>query len=248
MPSSKPVVAFPRIEGMREFTKIYVPIIGTVLLFSGFWYIKAYFSYFSLNELVASLGPDYIVQFSFAVLYELLTFQVFENSLKFFALLIVLCLIAYVLPLVPLPATENLREKIRKIWNVEFVPVFPLIFRIFLSAALSFLVLFRLSDDIGTAHACELLQTSRSVVKPQYFASDGASEWEETLKELQRELDKVSSRECSEPIDTTRLIEIWRTDDTVFLGTQVRSCEARRLVFKVATNHVPIVRHIMEGL
>ena len=233
---------------MGEFTKIYVPIIGVVLLFSGFWYIKAYFSYFSLNELAASLGPDYIVQFSFAVLYELLTFQVFKNSLMFFALLLVLCLIAYVLPLVPLPATASFRNKIHTKWKVEFVPVFPFIFRIFLSATLSFLVLFRLSDDIGTAHACELLQTSRSVVQPQHITSDGVSKWEKTLKDLQKELNKISSNECSERIDTTRLIEIWRTDDTVFLGTQVKSCKARRLVFKVATKHFPIVRHIMEGL
>jgi len=60
---------------VQEFSKIYLPILGIILAFSGFWYVKAYFSFFAMNEVIATLSFDYIAQFSFSVMFELLIFS-----------------------------------------------------------------------------------------------------------------------------------------------------------------------------
>ena len=60
---------------MQEFLKTYIQIVGVLLIFTGFWYVEAYFSFFGMGEVVAELSIQYIAQHSFVILFEILNFD-----------------------------------------------------------------------------------------------------------------------------------------------------------------------------
>lgn len=231
---------------MNEFSKIYVPILGGILLFTGFWYVKAYFSYLSLGEILPQLRPDYIIQFSFAVLYELLTFRSFYDTGVFCGLILFLVLVAYGLPKVRLSIHRWLPAWAVRVWGTNGFPLFPFAFRVMAAAGVSFVVLFHLSDRIGATHACQYLQGSYvglATVAPIFVDKEQHASWFQNLEHAEKEL--AWSRAVI--IDTAQLIQLWRTIDTIYLGTRVKSCSAPRLVFKVTTEHFPVVRHLIGG-
>ena len=203
-----------------------------------------------MSEMAAQLGPDYIIQFSFAVLYALLTFSSTWDSVSFLFLLGFLLLLAFGAPRAAVAVGGAIGRWMQDLWGNNIVPLFPFPLRILLAGAVVFVVMYRLSSDIGIVHACQLLQGTSglpSVVQPQFFAKRGENSWDANLKHLQEHLNKSSNNNESEKVDTTRLVQLWRTEDTLYLGTQVRVCESRGVVFKVLTKHVPVVRHITSG-
>ena len=247
---------------MNNFAKIYISIIGAVLLFSGFWYVKAYFGYFSMNEIPPTLGPDFIIQVSFAVLYKLLTFDDPKNSLYFFALLIVLFVLAYGLPEVRLSLGGKVGDWVRRTWGRNVVPLFPNSLRMVIAAGLSFMTLYHLSAEAGLTDACRVLRNQMSIttsVEPQ-FVSDLHPLWkkgEEKFLEkfYYRGPDPSSKKEDKaaaklpgqKPKQDVFLVQLWRTAETVYLGTAVEDCADKRVVYKLLTKHLPVTRHMVEG-
>ena len=230
---------------MNNFAKIYMSIIGAVLLFSGFWYVKAYFGYFSMNEIPPTLGPDFIIQVSFAVLYKLLTFDDPKNSVYFFALLIGLFVLASGLPEVRLSLGGKVGDWVRRTWGRNVVPLFPNSLRMLIAAGLSFMVLFHLSAEAGLTDACRVLRNQMSIttsVLPQ-FVPDLDPLW----KMEEEAAEEFSNKNPNQKINFDTLIQLWRTEETVYLGTAVKECVDKRVVYKLVTKHLPVTRHMVEG-
>jgi hypothetical protein len=216
---------------MQEFSKVYAPILAVILVFSGFWYIKAYFGFFAMNEVVPTLGVDYITQFSFSVVFELIGFSEPWLSVQFFALIAFLVCLAYILP----NAQINW-EPANRFFRTSGIPVAPFWLRLLLAAFVSFWWIFNAAHNIGKSHACLFLQGKSSIIS----SADAVSSEEQYSAFYQVFGFDPNANEAN--TKAPRLIEVWRDSNFVYVVKGSRSCAETRTVLKANKDQFPMIR------
>ena len=221
---------------MQEFSKVYLPILGVALIFSGFWYVKAYFAFFAMNEVVPTLSLDYIAQFSFSLIYELLTFRDFHRSMQFALLVFFLVALAYVLP------HWSIRwPNAMQIWGIDRIPITPFWLRLLLATGVSFLWIFFAAHQIGQVHACQFLQGKINLTTTVDAVSS-----EEDYKALYNAFGHEPPNQVCPNAPEPQLTEVWRTSQFVYIVEREANCDNARTVLKVSANRFPILRLNLE--
>lgn len=220
---------------MQEFSKVYMPVLGVIVIFSGFWYVKAFFSFFGMNEVASGLGVEYIAQFSFSVMYDLITFENKSLSIQFFVVILLLLILAYLLPAltIKLPTTS-------KLIGEKQIQIAPFWLRLLVAAGVSFWWIFGTAYQIGNRHACMVLQGI--VATPS--TTDVVSSAEEYYKFYQA-FGYTKVDESWSP-KAPQIMEIWRNKDFVYFTDRKANCGDKRTVLKVRTSEYPITRISME--
>ena len=123
------------------------------------------------------------------------------------------------------------------------------------------MTLYHLSAEAGLTDACRVLRNQMSIttsVLPQ-FVPDLYPLWEKEemfAEELYNpDPDPLSKKEDKAAAKLPEqkhkqkifLVQLWRTEETVYLGTAVKDCADKRVVYKLLTKHLPVTRHMVEG-
>ena len=106
-------------------------------------------------------------------------------------------------------------------------------------------MLFHLSAEAGLADACRVLQNQINItttVLPR-FVPDLDRLWKDE-KDIAK---KFSDKNPSDAINFAGQIQLWRTGDTVYLGTAVKDCADIRVVYKLSTKYLLGTRHMVRG-
>ena len=204
---------------MQEFARGYVLILAIVIGFSGFWYVRSFLYFFGMGEVLLEVDIQYVSQFSFAVLREILTS--FDEILTTSFLILAASLIFLFLTIYDVNILGKLAKRF---FNIESIPSLPSGISIAIYASLLLVFMHKEAEHIGRVHACNLIKGN--VVNASTVEIPGHQEEVLTLFGH----DKNSG--TSPPV----IFEVWRNPSYIYLAKKTDNCDGHRMVVKVASS------------
>ena len=213
---------------MQEFLKIYLPIISAFLAFTGFWYVKAYFLFFGMNEITTELSIQYIAQHSFVVLFEILSFEASQLSILSILILLGLPFFVILAPNWHIPSS-----RIPKRFQDTPIPIFPFWLRVLVVVCASFMWLFHISDTIGKEHAKRNIRANISNTE-NIDTPASQEQYNGLLAAFGYDKDSEGLR--------PQITEIWRNSDYIYFAKRRNDPNEVVMVLKARADHYDLVR------
>jgi len=190
-----------------------------------------------MNEVTPALSINYIAQFSFSVLFEILTFSNIWSSIQFIGLILFLVFLGYLLPDWHLNSS-----RLKELTGIESFPVVPFWLRLLLAASISFVWIFLTAHQAGKTHACRYLQgkinLNVTVDAPfsgeEYNAFYGAFGYQVPTGN-----DQIQT--------VPNITEVWRNSDFIYFVKREASCDTPRIVVKVPADRFQMLRYRLEN-
>lgn len=205
----------------NEFVKVYLPIFGVVLYFSGFIYINEYFRFFGITGFYTNFSPIYLGFFSFSVFHELAWLKDIVSSIRF-GVLVVLLFALYALPDLRLVPPSGTMSWLQRVIGASGVALMPVALRIAVAGVGTFLILFNVSGRIGYLHGCEKLSLGNSSIRIFGLNAKALSQKE-----------KMNFEQLNV---NGKLTEIWTDKNFVYVGQKIDDCDSdARTTFRL--NH-----------
>lgn len=215
---------------MQEFLKVYLPIIGAFLVFTGFWYVKAYFAFFGMNEIIAELSIQYVTQFSFVMLFEILSFKTPQLSILSLLILLGLAVFATLTPNWHISGSRVLKR-----FRGTPIPIFPFWLRILVVICASFMWLFHISDTIAKEHAKEKINGNFISAK-NIDAPASESQYDSLFAAFGYNKDSGDTR--------PQITEIWRNSDYIYFAKRPNDTNEAIMVIKAHSEYYDLIRSV----
>jgi len=231
---------------MNDFLKVYTPILTAILLFSGFWYVKAYFGYFGMREVPPELSIEYLLQMSSVVIFALFAFTVPVYSFIIFIFVGVPFLLHLMFPEKRIinhadqqinPLLRIVEKGVNKARGVSILIKALLVF------VVSGYAILNISQTVGTIQACEVIEGRTNAITRFYNFSVPSDLDEEPWNQLMKNLDdfaQVQQPDTDKSPEENFLVEIWRNSDWIYLSYGTPKCAENHFTVKLATKAVPL--------
>ena len=213
---------------LDKFMKIYLPVLVSILYFSGFYYVVKYFSYFGLIGVYKEFSA---IQYGFFSFHDLISFRFPDYSWKFVGLIFLIILVVqYPDRYFKFPRfIINMFKKLNI--SIQFIN-FPVLLRLGVAIPFTFYTMFYLSAVIGERHACQRLLI--------HNLETGDSDWLFNFPAISEEQLTVKTRQgLKEAFDKSQLVEVWNDDDYVYVGKRISECSNERTTFVLSKKIFP---------